>query len=45
MDDTVNTPEVIAEGVAIIDIGLWINKGMQKIVSRISVNRTSTTAQ
>jgi len=41
MDESNNTPEVIDDATAIIDIGVWITKGMQKIVNRITVNSLS----
>ena len=44
MDETNNTPELIDEGFAIIDIGVWINKGMEKIINRITVNKLGTTS-
>ncbi|HRT03248.1 MAG TPA: hypothetical protein P5513_04860 [Candidatus Diapherotrites archaeon] len=40
MDESNNTPEITDEGFAIIDIGVWITKGMQKIINRISVNKS-----
>jgi len=38
MDESNNTPEIIQEAFGIIDIGVWVTKGMEKIVSRITVN-------
>jgi hypothetical protein len=38
MDDTNNTDDIIRDGYAIIDIGVWITKGMQKIINRVSLN-------
>ena len=38
MDETNNTSDVIAEGVGIIDIGVWISGVLQKIINRITVN-------
>ena len=40
MDETNNTPDIIDEGFAIIDIGVWVTKGMEKIIQRISVYKT-----
>jgi hypothetical protein len=40
MDDTNNTPDIVDEGFAIIDIGVWVTKGMEKIIQRITVNKT-----
>lgn len=39
MDESNNTPEIINEGYGILDIGVWINKGMEKIVNRITLNK------
>lgn len=39
MDESNNTPEIIDEGFGVVDIGVWINKGMEKIVNRITLNR------
>lgn len=44
MDESNNTPELIDEGFAIVDIGVWINKGMEKIINRITVNKLGTTS-
>lgn len=44
MDETNNTPELIDEGFGILDIGVWINKGMEKIINRITVNKLGTTS-
>ena len=44
MDETNNTPDIVDEGFAIIDIGVWINKGMEKIINRITVNRNDGTS-
>ncbi|MEG1008785.1 MAG: hypothetical protein RSE41_03880 [Clostridia bacterium] len=41
MDSSNNTDEIIDEGVGVVDIGVWITKGMQKIIQRISVNNLS----
>jgi hypothetical protein len=40
MDETNNTSDIIDEGFAIIDIGVWITKGMEKIIQRITVYKT-----
>jgi len=40
MDETNNTPDIIDEGFAIIDIGVWVTKGMEKIIQRITVYKT-----
>ena len=42
MDDTNNPPEIIEDAYAIIDIGVWVTKGMEKIIQRIAVNRTGS---
>ena len=42
MDESNNTAELIDEGFAIVDIGVWINKGMEKIINRITVNKLGT---
>lgn len=39
MDDTNNSPELIAEGFGIIDINVWVTGAMKKIVNRITVSR------
>lgn len=44
MDETNNKKELIDEGFGIIDIGVWINKGMEKIINRITVNKLGTTS-
>lgn len=41
MDESNNTGDIIDDGFAIIDIGVWINKGMEKIINRITVNNLS----
>jgi len=40
MDESNNTADIIDEGFAIIDIGVWITKGMEKIIQRITVYKT-----
>lgn len=42
-DETNNTPEVIAEAMGIVDINVWFNMGMEKIIQRITINRSFTT--
>lgn len=42
MDESNNTKELIDEGFGMIDIGVWINKGMEKIINRITVNKLGT---
>jgi len=39
MDETNNTPDIIADGFGIIDINVWISGALTKIVNRITVNR------
>jgi hypothetical protein len=40
MDETNNTPAIVDEGYALIDIGVWVTKGMEKIIQRITVYKT-----
>ena len=40
MDESNNTDQIVAEGFAIVDIGVWITKGMEKIINRITVNKS-----
>jgi hypothetical protein len=40
MDESNNTPSLVDEGFAIVDIGVWITKGMEKIINRITVNKS-----
>ncbi len=40
MDETNNTSDIVDEGFAIIDIGVWITKGMEKIIQKITVYKT-----
>jgi len=44
MDESNNTASIVDDGFAIIDIAVWITKGMEKIVNRISVNRGGGTS-
>ena len=39
MDESNNTRELIDDGFGLIDVGVWINKGMEKIVTQITVNK------
>lgn len=39
MDENNNTNDVINRSFAIIDIGVWITKNMEKVVARITVNK------
>lgn len=39
MDEDNNSGELVDEGFALVDIGVWINKGMEKIINRITVNK------
>lgn len=41
-DESNNTPEIIEEDFGIVDIGVWFNHGMEKILTRITVNRYGT---
>ena len=41
MDETNNTPDLVADGFGIVDIGVWITGAMTKIVNRITVNKES----
>lgn len=40
MDESNNTPDIIGEGFAVIDIGVWVTKGMERIIQRITVYKT-----
>jgi hypothetical protein len=40
MDESNNTDALVSEGFAIVDIGVWITKGMEKIINRITVNKS-----
>lgn len=44
MDSDNNTDAIVDEGFAIVDIGVWITKGMEKIIQRISVNKLDSTS-
>jgi phage tail sheath protein FI len=41
MDETNNTPNIIADGFGIIDIGVWVTGALTKIIDRITVNKNS----
>ena len=41
-DDKNNTKEVIDEKFCIVDIGVWITQNMEKILTRITLNRSTT---
>ena len=41
MDENNNTEEVIDRSFAIVDIGVWVTKNMEKIVTKITVNKLS----
>jgi len=40
MDESNNTNEIVDEAFAIIDIGVWITKGMEKIINRLTVYKS-----
>lgn len=44
MDETNNSADIVAEGFAILDIGVWITKGMEKIINRITVKKSGGTS-
>ena len=41
VDDLNNTKEIIDEKFCIVDIGIWVTPNMEKLVTRITVNRGS----
>lgn len=41
MDENNNTDEVIDQSFAILDLGVWITKNMEKVIARITVNKMS----
>lgn len=41
-DESNNTPEIIQEHFGVVDIEVWMNHGMEKIVQRITLNRRDT---
>ena len=40
-DETNNTPEVISADVCVVEINLWMNHGMEKIVQKFTLQRLS----
>lgn len=42
VDDVNNTKEVIDEKFCIVDIGVWITPNMEKVVTRVTLNRSTT---
>ena len=42
MDESNNTADIINDAFGIVDIGVWINKGMEKIINRITVNKLNS---
>ena len=42
VDDVNNTKEVIDEKFCIVDIGIWVTPNMEKIVTRVTLNRSTT---
>ena len=44
MDDTNNTPALIADGFGIIDINVWVTGALTKIINRITVNKNTGVA-
>lgn len=42
MDELNNTQDIIDEKFGIVDIGVWVTPNMEKIITRITVNRGST---
>lgn len=41
-DETNNTTDVIDNDMCIVDIAVWMNRGMEKIVQRFTVKRRDT---
>ena len=41
-DENNNTKEIIDDKFCIIDIGIWVSQNMEKIVTRITLNRSTT---
>lgn len=41
-DENNNTKDIIDEKFCIIDIGIWVSQNMEKIVTRITLNRSTT---
>ena len=42
VDEVNNTKEVIDEKFCIVDIGIWVTPNMEKIVTRVTLNRSTT---
>lgn len=42
VDDVNNTADVIDEKFCIVDIGVWVSPNMEKIVTRVALNRSTT---
>lgn len=42
IDEVNNTKEVIDEKFCIVDIGIWVTPNMEKIVTRVTLNRSTT---
>lgn len=42
VDDVNNTAEVIDEKFCIVDIGVWVSPNMEKIITRVTLNRSTT---
>lgn len=42
VDEVNNTKEVIDEKFCIVDIGVWVSPNMEKIVTRVTLNRSTT---
>jgi hypothetical protein len=41
-DENNNTKEIIDDKFCIVDIGIWVSQNMEKIVTRITLNRSTT---
>jgi len=41
-DENNNTKDIIDEKFCIVDIGIWVSQNMEKIVTRITLNRSTT---
>jgi hypothetical protein len=39
MDESNNSDALISDGFGVIDVGVWINKGLEKIINRVTVNK------
>ena len=42
VDEVNNIKEVIDEKFCIVDIGVWVSPNMEKIVTRVTLNRSTT---